>query len=54
MARTSICSPIGATDETFSRTQYIEELLGIIVLAEGPKAASDAARHDDAEIFHRI
>jgi hypothetical protein len=27
-------------------------LFGIVILAKGPKTASDAAGHDDAEIVH--
>ena len=45
---------VGATDEAFARAQYVEELLGIVVLAEGPETASDAAGHDDAVVVHRF
>ena len=38
----------GVADERFSRTQYVEELLGARLAAHGPEPGADASRHDDA------
>ena len=45
---------VGASDETLPSTQNIKELLGIVVLAEGPESASDAACHNDAVVVHWV
>ena len=34
-------------DETFSTTEYVNELLGVFGGAERPKATADAACHDN-------
>ena len=45
---------VGGTDKALARTQYIEELLGIVVFAEGPETASYAASHDDTIVVHNV
>ena len=45
---------VSAANKTLARTQYIEELFGIVVFAERPKTASDAASHDDAVVVHNV
>lgn len=34
-------------DETLARAQDVEKLLGLVVFAQRPEAAPDAARHND-------
>ena len=45
---------VGATDKALTRAKYIEELFRIIIFAERPEAATDAASHDDAVVVHNI
>ena len=44
---------VGASDETLACAKDIEKLFGVVILAERPKAATDAAGHDDAIIVHK-
>ena len=41
-----------ATNETLSRAKDIEKLFGVVVFAERPKTATNAARHNDAVVVH--
>ena len=43
---------VSTADKAFSCAKDIEELLGIVVFAERPKAATDATGHDDAVVVH--
>jgi hypothetical protein len=43
---------VGATDETLSCAKDIKELFGMVVFAERPKTATNAACHNDAIVVH--
>ena len=45
-------SLVSAADKALSCAKDIEELLRIVVLAEGPKTATDAAGHDNTVVVH--